>query len=391
MERERDEERAPRLELLETRMWSQRGMVDAIADEFDAYTKYMETIVAPFLGAQYLPLAKRVANVVFDTGPQKLSDVTTIAIDTNSAMLMTDGTLLAGQQSEQVVCIEIKPKFGGLVHCETVPDRHHIKRTTSRYQLHQTLKLEQGVIDLRSAYDPIDLFSGDPSRIQSAVEALMDAPQNNLAVFVGGDRVDTGMRRNDTIQRSYLATACAVLERDTVSHLAATVRDVLLQEGILDDILRMQSLCPYDIHAVEALCRQLTGDPEPLDVHDDTYDLRAMQAFLDAMAGDEAAALDVLVDYCTAATAKDCSILIAMTRLRARETGTPSSDAIRINGGDHNNHKEDTKQGLKPCQLGILGDIAYRVTVVDLDRKRLQKLAAHKRLDLDILRANVIQ
>ena len=47
-----------------------------------------------------------------------------------------------------------------------------------------------------------------------------------------------------------------------------------------------------------------------------------------------------------------------------------------------------TKQGTSPRQLGIVGDIAYRVTVVDLDIKPLEKLAAHKRLDLDILRAN---
>ena len=47
------------------------------------------------------------------------------------------------------------------------------------------------------------------------------------------------------------------------------------------------------------------------------------------------------------------------------------------------------KQGMRPCELGSLGGISYRVTVVDLDRKSLRKLEGHKRLDDEILRANL--
>ena len=39
--------------------------------------------------------------------------------------------------------------------------------------------------------------------------------------------------------------------------------------------------------------------------------------------------------------------------------------------------------------LGSFGGVCYRVTVVDLDCKSLRKLEGHKRLDEDIIRANL--
>ena len=364
--RARPSARDPRLAGLEARMWSRRGVTQDLGNIDDAHIQYAETVVAPLLGTQYLARARRVA---LDPPLRLLGDDITFV---DSGVIMADGTLLAKRLKERVVCIEIKPKFGGLVHCATVHGRHsHLKKSTSRYQLHQVLKLQQGAIDRVSAYDPLDLFSGDPERMQAALEALMDVPQNNLALFLGGDRVDP-------VGQTGIEAACAVLGRDTSSHLAATVRDVLVHEGVLDKLLQMQTLCEYDVHAVELLCRGLIGDSDDYEHSDDykhsdqsddgtTYDCTAMNAFLDRVAGDESRRLDVLADYCIAATAKDCSILVAMT----------------LDSGN-----SPTKQGTSPRQLGIVGDIAYRVTVVDLDIKPLEKLAAHKRLDLDILRAN---
>ena len=186
--------------------------------------------------------------------------------------------------------------------------------------------------------------------MRAAVEALMDAPQNNLALFVGGHRRVVGPDGRDGLD-----AACALLRRANSSHLAATIRDVLVHEGVLDRLLYMQTLCQYDVHAI--------GEDVSVDVEDKgqgqedvmdekfseayVYDRSTMNSFLARMAKDESQCLGLLADYCTAATAKDCSILVAMTT-----AGTTNGQTTTR-----------TKQGTRPCQLGILGDVAYRVTV----------------------------
>ena len=360
---------------LEERMWSRRDLATK-RDTAEDQLMYASRIVAPLLGVRFLPLSRRLENVSFDTPPRTLKD----SIVTDSGILMTDGTLLVGKDPESVVCLELKPKFGGIVRCDTVPHQHrHLKHVKSRYQLHQALKLEQNRIDRRSAYDPLDLFSNDSSRMQRAVEALMECPQNNLAVFLGGVRVQP-----EEAARG-LDRACEILQCGSMACLASAVQSILAWEGILRDLLRMQTLCEYDVHAVEALLRQmLDGDQKRIGegraLGENGGSVDGTTAFLERMAASsEAARLDVLADYCTSATAKDCSILVSMTRETFNDMNT---SGVR--------RDDRIKQGNRPCELGLLGGIAYRVTVVDLDKKSLKKLKAHKQLDENIMRANLI-
>ena len=113
-----------------------------------------------------------------------------------AALLMPDATLLpAGaapplQLAGPPLCIEIKPKCGFAGACETVrPSNRALKRTASRFQLHQALKLAQGAVEARSSYNPLDLFSGEAPRRRAALAALLAQPQNNLRAFVGGREV----------------------------------------------------------------------------------------------------------------------------------------------------------------------------------------------------------
>lgn len=43
----------------------------------------------------------------------------------------------------------------------------------------------QGKVEKRSAYNPLDLFSGDLLRMQQALRDLIACPQNNFRLFIG--------------------------------------------------------------------------------------------------------------------------------------------------------------------------------------------------------------
>ena len=86
--------------------------------------------------------------------------------------------------AEACICVEIKPKCGFLPTCAL--NGHPLKRRMSRYQAHQRLKLAQGRISCISSYDPLDLFSGEAQRTETALGALFAQPQNNLRLFWQG-------------------------------------------------------------------------------------------------------------------------------------------------------------------------------------------------------------
>ncbi|CAJ1940334.1 unnamed protein product [Cylindrotheca closterium] len=93
-----------------------------------------------------------------------------------------------------VLSVELKPKAGYLACSPLVQPKHRIKYQHSRYVLKQKLyQLEQQEV-IRSGwssadgqvqqshFDPLNLYSGDPERIQKAIQELFRCPQNNLRV-----------------------------------------------------------------------------------------------------------------------------------------------------------------------------------------------------------------
>lgn len=124
--------------------------------------------------------------------------------------------------------MELKPKCGFLPSSRYIHPKHEVKLRIPRFQLHQHLKLAQvsfgqysgtykaapyshvlvrsatlqlvcsiqvdtrgcrgvvqGKVKVRSAYNPLDLFSGDGLRMQQALSDLIACPQNNFRLFVG--------------------------------------------------------------------------------------------------------------------------------------------------------------------------------------------------------------
>ena len=275
---------------------------------------------------------------------------------------MPDATTFVDNENLKTVCVEIKPKFGAVMKCDSVPVEHrHLKHVHSRYQLHQSLKMEQGVIQERSMYDPLDLFSGDGVRMERAIMALLDSPQNNLRVFIGGKRIPdvSAASTFDTVHGLLCGGDCKGRSLTSVcACLAHAMAKILLQERVLEDILALQTKCQVDVQEIE---KRLNG--------------LLMRMGNRTCLSDQGDLLDVLADYCISATAKDCSIMITMAPHQKIESRVQSA---------------------KPCENGVV-DIGwqntcleYRVTVVDLDRKSLRKIKSHAKLDRDIIEANLI-
>jgi hypothetical protein len=61
---------------------------------------------------------------------------------------------------------------------------HSLKRSFCRFCLHQPSK----GLTPQSAYCPLDLFSGTPDRVNRALSALLETPQNNLRLSFDGRR-----------------------------------------------------------------------------------------------------------------------------------------------------------------------------------------------------------
>lgn len=274
-------------------------------------------------------------------------------------LLMPDATALVGMPPEKYVCLEIKPKFGSILCCDTIQDARHrsLKHSKSRYSLHQTLKLQQGSIKRRSDYEPLDLFSKDAGRMHQAIIALLKNPQNNLKVFVGGELV--------TCEDTICQKICQVLFGDgenvqlSSDMIASLVSNILRQESVLDNILTVQNKCSFDVQAVEKMLNNLIENSSTI-----TDEERN-------------GILCLLAEYCESATAKDCSIMITM--------------------GRDDNAENKLQDSGKPCSYGSISlpdqkgaKWRYRITVVDLDRKSLAKIESHANLDRLIMDSNTI-
>lgn len=122
-------------------------------------------------------------------------------------------------------------------------------------------------VDVGKWYNPLDLFSGDPKRVEKAVQALTadwthDA--GHMRVFIGGKCVTCAQAKKH------------VPHIDTDEGLrmfARQVTDALMEsenQALLTELLRQQErLDPYDIEGIAAIWRHVTGTDlatVPLDV-----------------------------------------------------------------------------------------------------------------------------
>ena len=155
--------------------------------------------------------------------------------------------------------------------CKRLMPRYHMQRLYKELRCegnHGTdAHLRITPVDVGKWYNPLDLFSGDPKRVEKAVQALTadwthDA--GHMRVFIGGKCVTCAQAKK------------LVPHIDTDEGLrmfARQVTDALMEsenQALLTELLRQQErLDPYDIEGIAAIWRHVTGTDlatVPLDV-----------------------------------------------------------------------------------------------------------------------------
>lgn len=343
---------------------------------------YVQHVMTPLLGSKYVDSGMRVLvsrefleliekNVICQR-PASRVDAAKVDTECDSALLMSDHSVFPHGTLKGVPCItvEIKPKCGFIPSSRFMSEGNDIKRSTTRFRMHQTLKLHQGEISELSEYNPLDLFSKSEDRIHKAVSDLFTTPQNNFRVFLNGSLIFGGLGggadSTDFVASEAFEDALkSVIRADNglrTKNFLQLVSETVYKSGILDRLLEVQKLDNFDIEgAIHAyydiisescvVCRELGGD-----------EVSHRYTSLHSFPLDES--LKIVKDYLVAATAKDCSLMISF---RPRADGDSGSPYNKV-------YLESTNQTFD-----------YKASFIDLDLKPLKKMEEYYELDKKIV------
>ncbi|XP_023563567.1 inositol-pentakisphosphate 2-kinase isoform X3 [Octodon degus] len=222
-----------------------------------------------------------------------------------------------------ILCVEIKPKCGFIPFSSSVT--HEMKHKVCRYCMHQHLKVATGKWKQISEYCPLDLFSGNKQRMHFALKSLLQESQNNLKIF--------------KVQMLDL------LDIEGLYPLYNRVEQYL--EEFPEERKMLQIDGPYD----EAFYQKLLD----LSTEDD-----GSVAF--ALTKNVLAQYDYVQQYRVAMTAKDCSIMIALSPCL-----------------------QDASSDRRLVVPSSRSRLAFSVSVLDLDLKPYESIPHQYKLDAKIV------
>ncbi|XP_038898785.1 inositol-pentakisphosphate 2-kinase-like isoform X1 [Benincasa hispida] len=295
-----------------------------------------------------------------------------VNIHCDFVLLQSDHSIFPqGGEGEFCISVEIKPKWGCLPTSRFISKRNAIKKSVTRFRMHQALKLQKGEISELSDYDPLDLFSGSQDRIYKAIKDLFSTPQNNFRVFLngslvlgasGGYAVDTNL----AIEEAFEDALQSVIQRGnglrTMTFLQL-VAEAVYRSGCLNRLLEVQKLDSFDIEGAIHAYYDVISEPCLVCRHMNDDEWLNRCATLHSAHLDQS--LEIVRNYLIAATAKDCSLMITF---RPWHVDCPGSTYNSI-------FVESTKQTFD-----------YKVNFIDLDLKPFKKMEEYYEQDNKIVR-----
>ncbi|KAJ0252528.1 Inositol-pentakisphosphate 2-kinase [Hirschfeldia incana] len=338
--------------------------------------RYVKDVIIPLLGPKHIDPGVRVSvsKEFLESVDKKVTKqrppwrVNAANVDTShdSALILNDHSLFSqGISSGDCLSVEIKPKCGFLPTSRFISEENKLKRSVSRFKMHQLLKLEQNEISEVSEYDPLDLFSGSKERVSEAVKALYSIPQNNFRVFLNGSLVlggsgeSTGRTSPETAHAFEDALKGFIQSDDghRTKGFLQLVSDTVYDSGVLHKLLEVQKLDKLDIEGAIHCYYNIINQPCRI-----CKEAGTLEESLHCLPLDES--LKIVKDYLIAATAKDCSLMISF-RLRNELDSAPSCDAV--------------------CLKSTNQTFDYKVHFIDLSMKPLKRMEAYYKLDNKII------
>ncbi|CAN4122882.1 unnamed protein product [Withania somnifera] len=276
--------------------------------------------------------------------------------------------LMCTLKKDFCMSVEIKPKCGFLPLSEFIAPENTIKRSVSRFKMHQTLKFHQRKISEISAYDPLDLFSGSRDRVQKAIKGLFRTPLNNFQIFLnsslilgglGGNAEATSCEVGETFENALKCVIQAVDGQLTKCFLDL-ISETIFSSGLLNKLLEAQKLDNLDIGgAIHAYYNVISQPCMVCKKRSAEDQLSKRYDSLHSSSKDES--LKIVRNFLIAATAKDPSVMISF---RPREDGSVESPYSMVS-------LKSTNQSFH-----------YKAYFIDLDLKPLERMEYYYNLTL---------
>ncbi|XP_010834292.1 PREDICTED: inositol-pentakisphosphate 2-kinase isoform X2 [Bison bison bison] len=263
-----------------------------------------------------------------------------------------------------ILCVEIKPKCGFIPSSSDVT--HELKHRVCRYCMHQHLKVATGKWKQISKYCPLDLYSGNKQRMYFALKSLLQEAQNNLKIFKNGELIygckDARSPMADWSELAHHLKPFFFPSNGLASGPHCT-RAVIRELVQMLDLLDIEGLYPL-YRRVERYLEEFPEERKTLQI-DGPYDEAFYQRLLDLSTEDDgtvAFALTKVQQYRVAMTAKDCSIMIALSPCL-----------------------QDASSDQRPVVPSSRSRFAFSVSVLDLDLKPYKSIPHQYKLDSKIV------
>ncbi|KAL2504063.1 Inositol-pentakisphosphate 2-kinase family protein [Abeliophyllum distichum] len=320
-------------------LWGEHeGLISAPTREIAEHL-YVQQVMCPLLGSKHVDAGIRVLvsrefleaveNKVLCQRPSLRVDAAKVNPLCDSVLLVADHSIFPHVsgiiKDDFCVSVEIKPKCGFLPISEFIAPENAVKRSITRFQMHQALKLHQGKISQISKYDPLDLFSGSKDRVQNAMKSLLLTPQNNFRVFLNGSLIFGGLgggadSTTCMVDRAFDHALKHVIRAEDgmrTKYFLELVTESVFKSGLLNRLLEVQKLDIIDIEGAIHLYYDIVSQPCMVCREKGENERNASPH---SIPRDQS--LKIVRDYLTSATAKDLSMMISFN---SRENGNLES------------------------------------------------------------------
>ncbi|KAH9624291.1 hypothetical protein KSS87_014019 [Heliosperma pusillum] len=351
----------PKHELL---LWEGVGDIIRSPNKEIADQRFVQCVMTPLLGAEFVDpgicvlvskeFLESVERNVLCQRPLWRVNAAKVNICSDSVLLMSDHS----------------PKCGFLPYSSFVADKNAFKKNVTRFKMHQALKVKDSQIAQLSEFDPLDLFSGSRRRIDKAIKALIATPQNNLRVFrngaliyggLGGGSYGTSFAKAEAFE-DYIRSFIRSENSSSITSFVNLVREAIVKLGVLDRLLEVQKFDKLDIEGAIHAYYDVVSQSCKVCGNTDEDRKSSKYSSLHSLPLEESR--KIVKDYLTAATAKDCSLMISF---RPMQEGDPESHYRTM-------YLNSTNQRFK-C----------KACFIDLDLKPLKKMEFYYELDQKIV------